>query len=253
VVGELTQIPELLPREVPGTPSGAPVLGHLFPSSGSPPLEFVDACNVFLFYVIMGATQRSPLMTSRRLLPFAVLGLALAAFPTQGQSAPLAWLTEAADRCAPALGPAGGSSLSFRTQEEVGGGPALDSFCSASCDNGAGPVSVSCPGQCQAQDQDCDLGIPGYVQCGAAYPSYCPACPSTWNCTAQKYCPDGYTFISCQGQSTCDDGCYAGEPCDVESVTVTRTWGTCYIECDGVYTYCPGTISAYICNGTEQW
>jgi hypothetical protein len=184
-------------------------------------------------------------MTSRRFLPFAVLGLTLAAFPAQGQPVPVAWLTEAAGRCAPALD-LGGSSPSFRAHEEIGGGPALDSFCSASCDNGASPLSVNCPGECRAQDQNCAAGTPGYVECGGAR-SYCPACPSE-GCTAQKYCPDG-TFISCQGQSTCDDGCHHSYSCDVDSVTVTLTYGTCYIECDGVYTLCPGTMGAYFCDG----
>lgn len=189
-------------------------------------------------------------MTSRRFVPFAVLGLTLAAFLAHGQSAPVAWLTDTASRCEPSLKPAAGSSPSFRMQEETGGGPALDSYCSASCDHGASPVSVTCSGQCLAQDQNCAASIQGYVECGGVRTS-CPACPPQ-SCTARKYCPDG-TFISCQGQSTCDDGCYHWDTCDVDEVAVTPTWGTCYIECDGVYTLCPGTQGAYICDGTEGW
>jgi hypothetical protein len=48
-------------------------------------------------------------MAARRFLCCVVLGLSLAASPAQGQSAPVAWLTDAAGRCELALGPAGGS------------------------------------------------------------------------------------------------------------------------------------------------
>lgn len=193
-------------------------------------------------------------MTSRCLLPFAVLGLTLAAFPAQGQSVPVASLTDALGRCErPAFEPAGGSSPSFLTHEEIGGGPGLDSSCSATCGNGSTVSVNSCSGQCGAQDQNCATDTPGWVVCNGIY-THCPACPPTTPpaCTAQKYCPDG-TFISCQGQQWCDDGCSSWEPCDVELVIVTRTYGTCYIECDGVYTYCPGTWGPYICDGTEDW
>lgn len=173
-------------------------------------------------------------MTCCRFLPLAVLGLTLAALPTQGQSVPVADVT---GRCEPSLKPGGTSSPGFLST--------LESDCSASCE-GSTSLSVSCSGLCQAQDQNCATGTPGFVDCGGVR-TYCPACPSQ-GCSAQKYCPDG-SFISCQGQSACDDGCHASYPCDVAYTVTTATYGTCYIECDGAYTLCPGTTGAYICDG----
>lgn len=190
-------------------------------------------------------------MISHCLLPFAVLGLTLATLPAQGQSVSIVSLTDAPGRCEPlALKPVGASFPSFLTHEGIGGGPTLDSSCSANCGNGYS-VSVNCSGQCGAQDQNCltNPPTPGWVSCDSSF-TYCPTCPA--GCNAQKFCPDG-TFIWCTGQQSCDDGCATWEPCDVPLVTVTRTYGTCYIECDGVYTYCPGTLGAYICDGTEGW
>jgi hypothetical protein len=56
-------------------------------------------------------------------------------------------------------------------------------------------------------------------------------------------------FISCIGQWTCDNGCDAAYSCDVPYTVTTATCGTCYIECDGAYTLCPGTMGAHICDG----
>jgi hypothetical protein len=158
-------------------------------------------------------------MAARRFLCCVVLGLSLAASPAQGQSAPVAWLTDAAGRCELALGPAGGSPPTFLTASD----------CSASCGFGQ-TVSAHCPGmECRAQDQDCAAGIRGFAECVGVVRAECSPCPSQ-TCTAQRTCPDG-SFIQCQGTPpSCSGGGSA-----------------CFVLCNGAYTFCPGHEGEFSC------
>jgi hypothetical protein len=119
-------------------------------------------------------------------------------------------------------------------QADHGAGPAAKkptrlnkAYCEAQCGGGT-TVSVNCSGSCTAVDRNCSVNQRGYAQCYGGSPVYCPsACPTT--CSAETPCPGGGS-VWCQGVDEC-----VGGP------------GLCFVQCDGDYTWCPGTMPQILC------
>jgi hypothetical protein len=92
--------------------------------------------------------------------------------------------------------------------------------CTAECAYGP---DVTCTGtsSCSATDSDCPSQV-GFCWSDAEGYKYCQACEvEEEGCTAQTYC--GSTPLSCQG--------------NVGTCSVSQG---CWVQCDGIRTYCPG-------------
>lgn len=150
------------------------------------------------------------------------LGLCLIPLEVHGQQASRGDL----QRFLQSLGTAQASAPAVRVKKPTAQEKTVN--CSATCQYGTTPwqVSVTCGGSCTAVDQDCDNGVPGYVQCSDGTRRDCSPCE--W-CTAWTFCPDN-GYIQCQGWSCNSHGHIM-----------------CNIMCDGWHYFCPGHFGEELC------
>ncbi|HET9227557.1 MAG TPA: hypothetical protein VFR31_12875 [Thermoanaerobaculia bacterium] len=110
-------------------------------------------------------------------------------------------------------------------------GESTQGSCTAQCGDMGGTASVQCQGTCTIQDQDCDSGVRGYVQChGTSARADCPVCES---CSAETPCPEG-------GSVWCG-------PVWGYAYDCTGGPGLCFAQCKNQFYFCPGHWGQIIC------